>query len=305
MIEAFQILALVYVGVGVWTLVRFVRGWGALFDDHLTEADMHLARRVGFFVFVPFAVALHELGHAVTIHAYGLRVVDWQFLGYMGWVAPSGSAGPLGDFAIALAGNLVTVIVGIGAFVFGLAVPGHAARNIIAFELGWQALFLTLVFYPLICLAFAGDWQIIYDFSATPIASATTAVVHALLLGVGYSYLYRRRWRGRLRVLSSAWAARFIEADARWRRDAGDIGARRELGVALVTAGADEEGASHLQAVVEAGAADARVQLLLGVALVNLGRGAAATSHLEVARDRSLRPEDRRIAEEALTRARV
>ena len=101
---------------------------------------------------IPPAVALHELGHAVAVWFYGLEVVDWQFLGYMGWVMPSGSAGPLGDFFIALSGNVVSYLIGLAALLYPIKYPGHPARNVLLLELGRQSMFLVLVFYPLICL---------------------------------------------------------------------------------------------------------------------------------------------------------
>jgi hypothetical protein len=300
--QVFQLVALAYVVVGVVTLVRVVRGWTALWDAELTDADVSLASRAAFFLLVPPTVALHELGHAVAVWLYGLEVVDWGFVGYMGWVLPSGSAGALGDFVVALAGNLVTLGLGLGALAFGIGRPGHPVRNLLAIELGRQSLFLVLVFYPLICVSFPGDFQRIYDFRATPIASGLTAAAHALLLGVGYLHYWKRRWRPRARLLCSPVAQILVGLEQRLAADPGDHEARRRLGALAQASGDAARAVELLEPAAAAGVLDARDRLVFGLALHERGRDAEAVDVLLGARDGLLDGQARRLA--ALTAAR-
>jgi hypothetical protein len=197
----FGLISLFYLVQGALTLIRVVRGWRSLWSTPVTAENATLVSRAAFFLLLPPFVALHEVGHSLAIWAYGLSVVDWGYLGYMGWVVPSASAGPLGDFWIALAGNLVTLVTGWLAVGLALWGPGHPIRNILCFELGRQELFLVLVFYPAICLMFPGDFQRIYDFGATPIASGVTAAVHAALLVAAYRWVFVAKPRPNLRRL--------------------------------------------------------------------------------------------------------
>jgi hypothetical protein len=303
--DFFTLLSLFYIGVGVRCLVRVVRRWRSLWDDQVTPEDLKLAREASFYILIPPTVALHELGHASVIWLQGEHVAHWMFLGYMGAVWPSGSSGPLGDFLVALAGNLVTLSIGILALGIGLRRPGHPVRNVLWIELGRQSLFLVLVFYPAICLAFEGDFRRIYDFESTPFASATTAIVHAAILSLGYGLLWRRRWRSRAILLSSPVAREFAEAERRARQDPDDLEAERKLGLAYAAVADHVRALPHLRRVVEQGRADARTRAEYGIALERSGDYARAQAELEAALGVLLRPEDRLAAETALVRALV
>jgi hypothetical protein len=275
--------------------------WSSLFGPNPSEGDARLAAKAAFYLLIPPSVALHELGHAALVWAQGSEVKDWFFLGYMGAVVHA-SLGPIGDFAVAVAGNAVTLLIGIGAILFGVFLPGGRSRNILAIELGRQSSFLVLVFYPLLCLGFPGDFVTIYAFSQTPIASAITAFVHATVIVFGWGVLWRR-WRPRVALLVSHHADRFVELERRVKRDPEDLGARRGLGLLLLEAGDSKKARIHLEYVAKFGA-DAALDLALGLALLESGEPQAALQRLESVAPRLFHPDQRRLAEEAIARAR-
>ena len=298
----FVALTILVILAGLRTLVRVVKEWKNLWDDDLTREDAKLASSASFYLLIPPTVALHELGHAVAVWSVGLEVESFWFLGYMGAVfhQPSSDAG---NFAIALAGNAVTLAIGIACIAWGLVRPGHPVRNILWIDLGRQSLFLVLIFYPILCLVFAGDFQTIYAFSKTPIASLITAVVHAALLVGGYRLIWPRI-KARARLLCSRQAPRFIEAEAKLRTDPSDLVAQRELGIFYFAALDFTRARRYLDPVVASGKLDAHLRLTYGTLLVEQRQYAEAVPFLEQAKEGLLRPEDREAAEKALELAR-
>jgi hypothetical protein len=299
----FVLLSLYYVVVGVRCLYRVVRRWNLLWDADVTADDLRLARQASFYLLIPPTVVLHELGHAVLIWAYGLRVADWLFLGYMGEVWPSGSAGPFGDFLISLAGNVVTLAIGIGTLAIGLFRPGHPVRNILWIELGRQSLFLVLVAYPILCLFVPWDFARIYDFDATPIASGVTAVVHGALLAVGYGVFWKRKLRARAVILESPIAGKLAEMEKRLEENDQDVSAHRDLGIVFFAADDFDRALVHLRRAVDGGLSDPKLRMALGSALSAKGDHENAILELGRALEGLLRPEDRLAAELPLARS--
>lgn len=299
----FAALSLFYVLVGLHTLFLVIQRWGSLTQDVLSPEDTRLASKAAFFLLIPPSVLLHELGHAVLVWAHGLEVVDFAFYGYMGYVVPSAAAGAFGDFLISLAGNLVTLGIGLSALSFGLFRPGRPFRNILFIELGRQSLFIVLVFYPVICLAFPGDFVTIYDFKKTPVASALVAAGHALLLGPGYLWLWKKRWRPRALLLSSRHATLFVNLERQLRERPQDAAAQRQLGLLYLDAGRPEATRDLLSPLAASGQIDGHALLGLGLAELELSDFPSALSHLESAEPRLLRPEARTLALMGLGRA--
>jgi hypothetical protein len=296
----FAALSILIILAGLKTLFQVINGWKSLWDDDLTRDDAKLASSASFYLLIPPTVALHELGHAIAVWAFGLEVLDFWFLGYMGAIFHAPST-PIGNFTIALAGNVVTLAIGIFCIAWGLARPGHPVRNILWIELGRQSLFLVLVFYPAICLLFDGDFRTIYS-TQTPIASGITLVAHGALLFAGY----RRVWpriKARARLLCSRQAQRMIDAERRVAKDPNDLLAHRELGILYFAALDFARAREHLDPLVAHGKMDAQLRLTYGTILVEQGELAKAIPFLEQARDGLLRPEDREAAEKALAHA--
>jgi hypothetical protein len=179
----FDAVSVVYGLAGVATLVQLVRGWRSFWGDGLTRADELLAWRIAFFVAHPFFVLLHELGHVAAVLQSGGHVATLSWRVYWGFVEPVGEFSPLQDWWIALAGNLASLLAGAIFFAAGMvATRLRQPLRALLVVVGFAELLFTLIGYPLISLGLFGDWDVIYDFSQTPAASAATAAVHGGLL---------------------------------------------------------------------------------------------------------------------------
>ncbi len=299
----FAALSILVVILGVRTLTQVIKEWKNLWDDDLSREDAKLASSASFYLLIPPTVLLHELGHALAVWACGLPVTGFWFLGYMGMVAHPPST-DLNNFAIALAGNVVTLLIGIACMLWGLRRPGHPVRNILWIDLGRQSLFLVLVFYPLLCLIFPGDFQTIYDFSKTPIASGITAAAHLALVVVGYRYFWQSV-KARARLLCSRQATRFAEAERQLAADPEDLRAHRELGILYFAALDFPRARRHLDPVMERGRLDAHLRLTYGTLLLEQKQFDRAIPFLEEAKEGLLKPEEREAAEKALEHAKA
>jgi Peptidase M50B-like len=177
--------------------VSLVRSWRSFVDDDFTPADRQVALQAAVFLVPPVAVLLHELGHVVAAWAVGARVTDFNYGLFEGSVGIAGRLTAAQDWFVSFAGNLVSVLVGLAMVVGGATAIGlrRAFRYVFLFG-GLFVLVFAVVGYPLLsATANFGDWVVIYDFSATPILSGLTAVVHV----VGLFALWKW-WRGELRV---------------------------------------------------------------------------------------------------------
>jgi hypothetical protein len=298
----FAALSILVILVGLRTLLRVVKEWRNLWDDDLTREDAKLASSASFYLLIPPTVALHELGHAIAVWSVGLEVEGFWFLGYMGAVFHRPST-DLGNFTIALAGNAVTLLIGVACMAIGLMRPGHAVRNILWIDLGRQSLFLVLIFYPLLCLIFPGDFRTIYAFHKTPVAAGVTAAAHAALLFAAYKIVWPKI-KARARLLCSRQASRFIDAERKVRSEPGDLSAHRELGILYFAALDFDRARRHLDPLVRSGKLDAHLRLTYGTMLVEQRQFEQAIPFLEQAKAGLLRPEDREAAEKALDAAR-
>ncbi len=297
-LDGFLLLSLFYVGVGITVLVKFVKNFRALFDEELTEEEARLAGRASFFLLIPPTVALHELGHAAAIWANGQEVVGWIFYGYVGAVAHVPST-PLANFAIALAGNVVTLGIGTFAIAWGMKRPGHPVRNILWIELGRNSLFLVLVFYPGLCLFFDGDFVTIYGFSKTPIASGVTAGVHGAILAGGWWWWKRAKPRAVL--LCSPLAFHVVAAEKKLAEDNRDPRANRTLGLAYGRLQDFARSRAHLEVIADH--LDAAGRLAYGEALLETGASELALAAFESAENGLLDPEARAAARRGRVRA--
>jgi hypothetical protein len=144
--SAFNLIAWVYLGIAVLTAWRLVQAGRATFDDELTAADRRLVGATAFYLVTPLGVVLHELGHAVLVWTLGGRIVGWHFLFYWGYVVPDRSFGAYGDFGVALAGNLVTLAIGVLAVRQVLQRPANAAWNFFWWRLAEIQLSMVLLF---------------------------------------------------------------------------------------------------------------------------------------------------------------
>lgn len=205
-IDLLDLFALLYVVMGVRTILRAWRDRRSLTDDTLTAQDRSLLGQVAFFLLVPPGVLLHELAHALATIQLGGRVVGFHYAFFYGYVVPSGTFSPIEMWWIALSGNLVSIAYGLAAIP---VIPRVRAKwlkyLLLAFarvQLGW-----ALVGYPLLTLLGFGDWRTIYD-PETRVVAIPFAIFHVALIAV--LYFVNRSARVRL------WeASLFPETDAR------------------------------------------------------------------------------------------
>ena len=215
----------------MWTLVTLVRRWRSFWSGPLTAADRALSLPVAFFLVIPISVLLHETGHALATWSVGGTVEQFSWRVYWGFIVPAGDIGPLAGWWIALAGNLVGIAVGLVLLLVGArgrSLP--AAVRAVALQAGLIDVVFAAVGYPLLSAGGRdGDWAIIYDFHATPVAAGAFAAIHlALLIGLWW-------WWTRGRLAETLWAvAHGSEAEVTAHRaaiaaDPGAVGPRLAL----------------------------------------------------------------------------
>src|SRR5918998_1093722 len=128
----FALISLFYVILGVRLIYQLARNFRQTFDRNFTHQDRMLVDQAAFFVLLPIAVALHELGHAIMIQLYGGEVLDWGFYGFAGYVAfDPRDFTDAQQIVIAAAGTAVNLLLaGIAvALVFLKRPPFRAAIN--------------------------------------------------------------------------------------------------------------------------------------------------------------------------------
>jgi hypothetical protein len=254
------------------TLVALVRAWKTFWDDDFTVADRKLGMQVAVFVIPPIVVLLHELGHLLTAKALGVRVVGFHYGLFEGSVTATGSITAAQGWFIALAGNLVSiavglVLVGVGSQATELRPP----VRYVAIMGGIVELVFGLVAYPLLSLSTSfGDWMTIYDFSATPVPSWATAAVHVALVVALW-----RWWQSRLRPTLFAVAygeeERLAQRQRAVRQSPSDVEARIEL--ANLFAGHGDLGLAAATLERAVGPCDGDARLHLARARIALFRG--------------------------------
>jgi hypothetical protein len=184
----FALLSLFYVLVGVRVVYQLARNFRQTFDGNFTQEDRMLVSQAAFFVLLPIAVALHELGHAVAIWLYGGEVLGWGFYGFAGFVAYDPR-----DFTeaqqiiIAAAGTLVNLLLaGIAlALVFLKRPPMRAAVNVLLIQFVWISLLNALIVYPVLDLlsGLNGDWTQMYS-GTVPLLNRAIFVIHLAVLAL-------------------------------------------------------------------------------------------------------------------------
>ncbi len=301
--SAFNLIAWGYVAIAGWTIVRLLRAGKATFDDELTLSDRRLVGAAAFYLATPIGVVLHELGHCVVVWLFGGRIVDWHFLFYWGYVVPNRSFGDYGDFAVALAGNLVTVAIGAAALLHVLRRPANAAWNLFWLRIAEIHLSMALVFYPLMCLiGFPGDFQAIYRLDTAPV-SAPLLAVH--LAAVGLLWKARRGPAGaRLQLVAGPLWDEVSTARRKLAANPGDVCALLQIAWAHLAVGLCADARPSIEAALERRPDLPAAHAMLGQALaceasarasVELERALAdpaldpllaATSHLALARIR-------------------
>ena len=153
--------------------------WAEFQTEPLQLWQKRLIERADFFLGIPLGVVVHELAHVVAIWLFGGRVVDAGYGFYWGYVVPDRFFTPPQEWFISLAGTIGSLVYGVVVWLLLRRVNRSSYRYFGLRVLRVQLIY-ALIFYPIFTLVtFVGDWKIIYDFSATPLLSGITLVVHA------------------------------------------------------------------------------------------------------------------------------
>ncbi len=204
----FILFSLFYAVVGVRVVRQLVARRRETFDRVFTAADRALVDQAAFFVLIPISVALHELGHAVTIRALGGTIEGWGYYGFAGFVGFAPTQFTEAErILIALAGTLVNLALGAAALalVFGRRPPMRAAFNELLLQFTVLQTLNALVLYPLLDVASGlnGDWSQVY-FGGVPALSAVILACHVGILGGGFWAWRNARVQGRIAALTGA-----------------------------------------------------------------------------------------------------
>ena len=190
--EIFTGYGIIFVVAALLTVGDLVTHWRQFWDGPLSREEETRAWRLALFVFVPLAVLAHEYGHVLAIASVGGRTVTLYWGIYWGYVIPEGVSGTIANWWVAAAGSVASMV--LAGVLIALALRVRRFSPALRFTFASCALttFIhTLVFYPLISSSIEGDWSTIYDFRATPVASAVAALTHAAVVG-GMVWWWRR-----------------------------------------------------------------------------------------------------------------
>jgi hypothetical protein len=186
-------LLIIYGLLAVRVIFQLIERWDQTWDRAFTPADRSLVDQTAFFVLVPISVALHELGHAVMVKAYGGEILDWGYYGFAGYVGYDPTPISLvGQMVITAAGTLVNILLAaIGLWlVFVRQPPMRAAFNELLYQFVLVSLLNALLLYPLLDLSSGmnGDWAQMYRGGLPWFTALVIAVQAAILFGMWWAW---------------------------------------------------------------------------------------------------------------------
>jgi RimJ/RimL family protein N-acetyltransferase len=170
--------------ISIDTIVRSLQNWRSIWDNFVSPQDRLLIQRIAIFIFIPFGVFFHELGHALATWQVGGQVIEFQWRIFWGYVISSGNFTAVESWWIALSGNIVSILLGI----FGLLVIPLFQKRVfkeLFYNFAIAQLVYSLIFYPVFSFTgFQGDWVRIYDFSVQPYAQITLGIHLVIVFGL-------------------------------------------------------------------------------------------------------------------------
>ena len=180
----FNVIAIVYGVMAVMTVVRLSQERQVLTQKLLFREGRNLAFMAAFLLLDPPAVLLHELGHIAAVNIVGGKVVSLEYGFYWGAVnwLPSLPQHPMDLYWTALAGNLVTLVLGFVflPLLFVRRIPPFY-RYVVFYFSALQAIHV-LIWYPLMTLGgFVGDFNAIYSRNTLD-ASIVAGVMHGSII---------------------------------------------------------------------------------------------------------------------------
>ncbi len=179
----FLLISLLYIFRAGQILLQIRNEWQSLHEEPLTRTKKHLADQASFYIGVPPGVAIHEFCHVLGVWLFGGHVARFFYGVFFGYVVPVENFTGWQNWFIAVAGTLGNLAY--GAVVY-FALRNHKSSSFRFFGLRTFRfqIYFALLYYPIFTLFIpsVSDWRIIYDFSATPIISGVTAVLHITAL---------------------------------------------------------------------------------------------------------------------------
>ncbi len=196
--------------------VRIRGEWSDFRLPPLTRQKMQLVEQAAFFLAIPPSVIVHEYFHAIPIWLFGGRIVNCGYGFYWGFVQPDRFFPAPEQWVISLGGTIGSLVFTAVLFLLLYRNQSQTLRYFARQSLKTLS-YYTLIYYPIFsAITFIGDWRIIYDFRATPLLSAGTAVFHIALLLLFWQ-ANRRGWFEMVGHKSQSDAAAFEQLQADWR----------------------------------------------------------------------------------------
>ena len=275
----FNVLALLYIGRAVQLVIQIVRNWDEWRQEPLTRAKQQQAEQAAFFVGVPPAVLVHELAHAAAIWLFGGQVVEFGYRVFWGYVVPQGTFTLAQDWIIAIAGTLGSLAFGALLWLLARRSASSTVRYFGLRAFRFQ-IYFSLLYYPIFSLFLPiGDWRTIYNFAATPLLSAATAVAHGALL----LWYWRFDRAGAFEMPAYESATEQARAAARAPAIAGNPQAQLQAIQALRQGGAPQQAERALNEFLAANPQSAEGHLQRAL-MVAQGRGGVPRAAAEAAR---------------------
>lgn len=189
--NGFDLTSILFSLGSLYTLWKLAKHRQSFWDRTITFDDYILAQQVAFFLCIPTAVLIHELGHVLATWQVGGQVLEFQWRGFWGYIVPYGTFSQLEFWWIALAGNLASLVLAIAALLVGWTIQRHILGQVLTSFALLEFIF-SMVLYPLMSFAipdFTGDWVRIYQFSVAPYAQIVL-IVHLMAIAI-FSKLQR------------------------------------------------------------------------------------------------------------------
>jgi tetratricopeptide (TPR) repeat protein len=246
----FYALSLLQAYRAVQLAVGIQKDWSGFRQSPLTPRKMHLVESAAFLLAIPPSVLVHEYFHAIPISLFGGRVVNCGYGFYWGFVQADRLFPPVEQWIISVGGTVGSLL--FAAVLFAL-LNWNNSRTLRYF--GRQSLrtllHFSLIYYPIFtALTFIGDWRIIYDFSATPVLSGATAVIHVLILLIFWQ-ANRRGWFEMVGHDSVEDAEAFAQLQEQRRLNPHDAKLTLQLVDAMRQGGASQKAMGLLQQAVK------------------------------------------------------
>lgn len=246
----FNILALVYVLRSAQLSVTLWRERTDLRQSPLTPRKKYQSDQAAYFIAVPVSVFFHELAHALTVWLFGGQVIEFGYRFFWGYVQHQGIYTPPERWLIALSGTIGSLLTGLAFWYLLRNRQAPALRYFGLRALRFQ-IYFSLIYYPLFTLAgFDGDWAIIYNFRATPVLSAATAVAHAAILLLTFR-ADRRGWFEMPAFQNSVAEAQFDQLAIQARQRPDDTGAQLRYIDALRRSGEERQATRRLHTFLQ------------------------------------------------------